>query len=78
MSNLQQEAPKVATGSAGKAWLHALELTAPIARNRNRVISTMIGELGEALGDTPDVYKRQSQFLPTMGSVGALFGGEGN
>lgn len=53
MSNLQQEAPKAATGSAGKAWLHALELTAPIARNRNRVISTMIGELAEALGDRP-------------------------
>lgn len=53
MSNLQQEAPKAATGSAGKAWLHALELTAPIARNRDRVISTLIGELGEELGDAP-------------------------
>jgi fatty-acyl-CoA synthase len=33
--------------------MRALELTAPIARNPNRIFSTVIGELGEQLGDTP-------------------------
>jgi fatty-acyl-CoA synthase len=39
--------------SPGKAWLRALELTAPIARNRNRILSTVIEERAEQLGDTP-------------------------
>ena len=40
-------------GHAGKAWLRALELTAPIARNRDRVMSTVIEELAAGRGDTP-------------------------
>jgi fatty-acyl-CoA synthase len=40
-------------GIAGKAWLRALELTAPIARNRDRVMSTVIEELAAGRGDTP-------------------------
>jgi fatty-acyl-CoA synthase len=43
------------TGSAAKAWLHALELTAPIARNPNRVLSTVIEELAAELGDAPSL-----------------------
>jgi fatty-acyl-CoA synthase len=39
--------------SPGKAWLRALELTAPIARNRNRILSTVIEERAQQLGDTP-------------------------
>ena len=35
---------------AGKAWLRALELTAPIARNRDRVLSTVIEELAARIG----------------------------
>jgi fatty-acyl-CoA synthase len=40
-------------GLAGKAWLRALELSAPIARNRDRVMSTVIEELAAGRGDTP-------------------------
>src|SRR3984885_4154478 len=40
-------------GLAGKAWLRALERTAPIARNRDRVMSTVIEELAAERGDTP-------------------------
>jgi len=43
----------VDTGSAAKAWLRALELTAPIARNRDRVISTVIEDLAERSGNAP-------------------------
>jgi fatty-acyl-CoA synthase len=43
------------TGSAAKAWLHALELTAPIARNPDRVLSTVIEELAAEFGDTPSL-----------------------
>ncbi len=39
--------------SPGRAWLRALELTAPIARNRNRILSTVIEERAEQQGDTP-------------------------
>ncbi len=39
--------------SAAKAWLRALELTAPIARNPDRVLSTMIDELAARWGDAP-------------------------
>ncbi len=46
-------APAVTTGSAAKAWLRALELTAPISRNRDRVMSTVIEELAERSGDAP-------------------------
>jgi fatty-acyl-CoA synthase len=42
-------------GSPGKAWLRALELTAPIARNRHRLLSTVIEERAAQLGDTPAV-----------------------
>jgi hypothetical protein len=36
--------------SPGKAWLRALELTAPIARNRHRILSTVIEERAAAIG----------------------------
>ena len=38
------------TSPARKAWLRALELTAPIAGNRQRTISAVIGELAERSG----------------------------
>jgi fatty-acyl-CoA synthase len=40
-------------GSAARAWLRALKLTAPIARNRDRIFPTLIDELAARLGDTP-------------------------
>jgi fatty-acyl-CoA synthase len=36
-----------------QAWLRALELTAPIARNRSRVMPTVIEELAVRWGDAP-------------------------
>ncbi|MGC2163419.1 MAG: long-chain-acyl-CoA synthetase [Silvibacterium sp.] len=43
----------VDTGSTAKAWLRALELTAPISRNRDRIISTVMEDLAEHSGDAP-------------------------
>lgn len=40
-------------GSAAKAWLRALELTAPIPRNRSRILPTVIEELAERSPNAP-------------------------
>jgi fatty-acyl-CoA synthase len=53
LSPLKTTAPAPASVSPGRAWLRALELTAPIARNRNRILSTVIEERAAELGDTP-------------------------
>ncbi len=53
MSSLETIAGAPTGVSPGRAWLRALELTAPIARNRNRILSTVIEERAEQLGDTP-------------------------
>ena len=53
MNPLETIAAAPTSVSPGKAWLRALELTAPIARNRNRILSTVIEERAEQLGDTP-------------------------
>jgi fatty-acyl-CoA synthase len=39
--------------SPAKAWLGALELTAPIARNRHRILSTVIEEVAARMGEAP-------------------------
>jgi fatty-acyl-CoA synthase len=39
--------------SVSRAWLRALELTAPITRKRERVLPVIVDELGEKLGDKP-------------------------
>ena len=39
--------------SPAKAWLRALELTAPITSNRYRILSTVIEEAAARLGDAP-------------------------
>ena len=39
--------------SPAKMWLHALELTAPIARNPGRILSTVIEELAETSPEAP-------------------------
>ncbi|HVV99173.1 MAG TPA: AMP-binding protein, partial [Planctomycetaceae bacterium] len=39
--------------SVSRAWLRALELTAPITRKRERLLPTIIDELGHKLGDKP-------------------------
>jgi len=40
-------------GSAAKAWLRALDLTAPIGHNRDRIFPKVIGELADQWGDLP-------------------------
>jgi fatty-acyl-CoA synthase len=51
-STLQSErAPK--RGSVAAAWLRALELTAPIAAQPNRVLLTAIEEIASVRGNTP-------------------------
>ncbi len=53
MSQLQTMTPVTTNASAGKAWLRALEMTAAIARNPERVLSTVIEELAHQWDDTP-------------------------
>jgi fatty-acyl-CoA synthase len=53
LTPLETMAPEQSIVSPSRAWLRALELTAPIARNRDRVLSTVIEELAERLGDAP-------------------------
>src|SRR5881296_2338619 len=56
MSLREGDAPATPAGnnrSAAKAWLRALELTAPIANNPHRIFSTVIDELAEKFGEAP-------------------------
>ncbi len=53
MMDVQTGAPVRSNGSTSKAWLRALELTAPIAENRDRVLPNVIEELGARLADSP-------------------------
>lgn len=51
MIEVQTTAPVSPTGSAAKVWLRALELTASISRNPDRVLSTVIEELSARSGN---------------------------
>jgi fatty-acyl-CoA synthase len=53
MTDVQTDASVSGITSAAKAWLRALELTAPIAHHRNRIFSTVIEEKATELGDAP-------------------------
>jgi fatty-acyl-CoA synthase len=53
LTPLETMAPAPTIVSPSKAWLRALELTAPIARNRDRVLSTVIEEQAEQYGNAP-------------------------
>ena len=53
MSASQTIAPENLTVSPAKAWMRALELTAPIVRNRDRVLPTAIDELAAQNVDAP-------------------------
>jgi fatty-acyl-CoA synthase len=53
MIDFQTTAPINVSESPAKAWLRALELTASIPRNRNRVFSTLIEDLAVRSGDEP-------------------------
>ena len=54
MSASEMSAAATATGlSSSHAWLRALELTAPIPRNRLRILPTVIEEVAARTGDAP-------------------------
>ena len=48
--------------SVSKTWLRALELTASIPRNRGRVLSSVIEELGTRFGDAPALLSDRESF----------------
>jgi fatty-acyl-CoA synthase len=45
-----------------RAWLRALELTAPIPRQRERVLPGVVDELGRRLGDKPALLSDRESF----------------
>ena len=53
MSTLEAISPVHVDHSPAKAWLRALELTASIPRNRNRVLPAVIEDLADRWGDAP-------------------------
>jgi fatty-acyl-CoA synthase len=53
MIGVETAVPANVDRSVAKTWLKALELTAPIQRNPNRVLPTVIEELAARLGDSP-------------------------
>jgi fatty-acyl-CoA synthase len=50
---IQTITPVQSNASPGKAWLRALDLTASIPRNRDRILSTVMAELAEQYGEKP-------------------------
>src|SRR5579871_2082567 len=48
--------------SVSRAWLRALELTAPIPRQRERVLPVIVDKLGGQLGDKPAVFSYRECF----------------
>ena len=48
--------------SVSRAWLRALELTAPIPRQRERVLPAVVDELGHRLGDKPALLSDRECF----------------
>ncbi|MGA2848349.1 MAG: long-chain-acyl-CoA synthetase [Terracidiphilus sp.] len=53
MSGVQIQDATQSKGSAASAWLRALELTAPIARNRDRTLPVVIAEVAARFGEFP-------------------------
>jgi fatty-acyl-CoA synthase len=49
-------------GTAATAWMRALELTAPIARNRYRTLPTVIDEVAARQGDAPALLSDRETF----------------
>jgi fatty-acyl-CoA synthase len=53
MTTIETKDATAANISPSKAWLRALELTAPIPRNRHRILPTVIEEAAARMGDVP-------------------------
>jgi fatty-acyl-CoA synthase len=49
-------------GSTAQAWLRALELTAPIASNPDRILPAVILEVAAKMGDAPALLSDQESF----------------
>lgn len=62
MSGQRTADPVNDNASAAKAWLRALELTASIPRNRNRILSTVIQEMADGMGDAPALLSDRECF----------------
>ncbi|HEX3437949.1 MAG TPA: long-chain-acyl-CoA synthetase [Pseudacidobacterium sp.] len=56
------QSPAQTNGSAAKAWLRALELTAPISRNPGRILPAVIEEIAERSGDRPALMSDRECF----------------
>jgi len=53
--------PASSNFSATKAWVRALELTAPIINHPQRILPTVIGELAEKLGEAPALLSARAR-----------------
>jgi fatty-acyl-CoA synthase len=53
MTTIEKNDLAPAVISPSRAWLRALELTAPIAHNRHRILLTVIEEVAARMGDAP-------------------------
>ncbi|HLJ04956.1 MAG TPA: AMP-binding protein, partial [Acetobacteraceae bacterium] len=56
------QTPARPVASVSRAWLRALELTAPIPRQRERVLPAVVDELGHRLGDKPALLSDRECF----------------
>lgn len=55
-------ASRTRSSSAAQSWMRALELTAPISLNPDRLMLTLVGELAERYGDSPALLSDREQF----------------
>ena len=62
MSTQQAIPPVKAEHSSAKAWMRAIELTAPISRSPNRVLPGVIEELATRCGDAPALLADRESF----------------
>lgn len=56
------EAVQTSATKPSRAWLRALEMTAPIARNPHRIIATVIDELADRHGNAPALLSETERF----------------
>jgi fatty-acyl-CoA synthase len=61
MNGMRNDGTMQADPSAAKAWLRALELTAPIASNRDRVLSVVIEEAADRWDEAPALLSDRRQ-----------------
>ncbi len=62
MSEALKDRPVRRDASTAQAWLRALELTAPIASNPDRILPAVILEVAARMGDAPALLSGQESF----------------